>query len=658
MKFVLVPATIHTTSADYKVFRRYDNTEVSCKMTKEYEISLLAKISHPSIIKLEHWMEPISPLSNGTMNIMLTEKLNGINLYQYMMQNGGNMGISEYKVIEWIKQICHGLSHLHSHKIIHRDINPYNILLKSRDNSNEIRITNFGRAIDCSDGPIIDSILGSPYYISPEMLNGHGYDTKTDMWSLGVTLYTLLYGFPPFYEITPFFMLKDQKNLFRLIKECKYRFPVSSKYAVSQRAKDLIKALLEMDPVKRLNAEDVLKHEWIIRGPDDKAHIETDTTLKHKEMGSMNRRKESKLIRSGHGQRKKHRISKYELIVSGYVRNIEYGESFLYIIPKDIMGVLVEFYMKYSDYKYFKLSMQQFESMYSIQEQPNNIHTLTIQTTSGNSITTVIRNNDKKKFVSKKSNIHEISTLSKLSHGSHQSVIKLQHWYHDEKKNEIRAIIEYYDGSDLFEIIPMRFCKRQTSRIEEWKIIRWLKQICTGLQYLHDRNIIHRDIQPDSFILKSSADSDTNSNSKLKQAQEIRITEFGFAGDCSHCLMTKTMGNSCYLSPEMIDGKEYDTKTDMWSLGVTLYFWLYGFPPFYDMNKNVLRRLISECEYKFYDQYQRDPVNEDAKDLIRKLLVIDPKERLSANEVLQHHWINKAIDFDINEFLDEIDDRK
>ena len=97
---------------------------------------------------------------------------------------------------------------------------------------------------------------GTPNYVAPEVLNGQGYDALVDCWSLGVILYVMLCGFPPFYD-------EDEELLFKKIKSGKFEFPSPYWDNVSDRAKDLITKLLRINPGYRLTAEEILKHPWL-----------------------------------------------------------------------------------------------------------------------------------------------------------------------------------------------------------------------------------------------------------------------------------------------------------------------------------------------------------------------------------------------------------
>ncbi len=119
----------------------------------------------------------------------------------------------------------------------------------------------------------------------------------------------------------------------------------------------------------------------------------------------------------------------------------------------------------------------------------------------------------------------------------------------------------------------------------------------------------------------------------------MKIADFGFAKKClSPNSLTTQCGTPGYVAPEILEGVAYDTKSDMWSLGVIIYILLGGYPPFIEQNQRELFRKIRRGQYEFHEEYWGS-VSADAKDLISKLLTVDPAKRLSAEEALKHKWM-------------------
>lgn len=145
------------------------------------------------------------------------------------------------------------MKYLHSHRVIHRDLKLGNLFLNDKM---EVKIGDFGLATKLEfDGEKKRTICGTPNYIAPEVLEGkQGHSYEVDIWSLGVIIYTLIIGKPPFET-------SDVKTTYRRIRMNAYNFPEN--VPISDQARDLITKILNNDPSKRPSVDDVLIHEWI-----------------------------------------------------------------------------------------------------------------------------------------------------------------------------------------------------------------------------------------------------------------------------------------------------------------------------------------------------------------------------------------------------------
>lgn len=147
---------------------------------------------------------------------------------------------------------------------------PENLIYANISDDSEVKITDFGLA-KVATGQYLTTACGTPNYVAPEVLINEGYDEAVDMWSIGVILYILLCGFPPFYsDSTP--------ELFDQIIEGKYEFPSPYWDNISKEAKDLISNLLQTNAEKRYTPEQVLQHPWIKLQTTPESHIPTIIT--------------------------------------------------------------------------------------------------------------------------------------------------------------------------------------------------------------------------------------------------------------------------------------------------------------------------------------------------------------------------------------------
>jgi calcium/calmodulin-dependent protein kinase I len=209
----------------------------------------------------------------------------------------------------------------------------------------------------------------------------------------------------------------------------------------------------------------------------------------------------------------------------------------------------------------------------------------------------------------------------------HPNCVRLYEMY--DSKEYLMLIVELCTGGELFDRIVNAY-ESEDGSFSERQASNVIRQTAEGLKYLHTQGVVHRDLKPENLLFQTP---DVDS--------EIKITDFGLAKytdgpDSSP--MTTACGTPGYVAPEVISGATYDHKVDMWSLGVIAYVILCGFPPFYHENHAELFRAIKSCDYAFVSPFW-DNVSDSAKDLIQKLLVVDPVKRYSAEQVLEHPWI-------------------
>jgi len=164
--------------------------------------------------------------------------------------------LHELEVQCYTVQMISALRYLHQHRIIHRDLKLGNLFLNDKM---EIKIGDFGLATKLDfDGEKKRTICGTPNYIAPEVLEGKaGHSYEVDLWSLGVIVYTLIVGKPPFET-------SDVKATYRRIKMGAYSFP--EHVIISDAARDLISKLLVGDPKMRLTLDEVAQHEFLNHG--------------------------------------------------------------------------------------------------------------------------------------------------------------------------------------------------------------------------------------------------------------------------------------------------------------------------------------------------------------------------------------------------------
>jgi serine/threonine protein kinase len=206
----------------------------------------------------------------------------------------------------------------------------------------------------------------------------------------------------------------------------------------------------------------------------------------------------------------------------------------------------------------------------------------------------------------------------------HPNVINLFEIFDEPKK--MNLVLELVTGGELFDRIVAK------GNYSEKDAATCMSQLCQALDYLHTKKIVHRDLKPENLLYASPAD-DAN----------LKVADFGLARMLTAGDMMKTAcGTPGYVAPEILKNKGYDSgAVDMWSAGVILYILLCGFPPFYEEELPALFDQILHARYDFPSPWW-DNISADGKDLVKKLLELDVKKRLTAAQVLAHPWMGAA----------------
>ncbi|VFQ96517.1 unnamed protein product [Cuscuta campestris] len=213
-----------------------------------------AKILHllagdPNILRL------IDAYEDENYLHIVTELCTGGDLYERLVGRGQ---LSEPEAAGIFRQLITSIGHCHRAGIAHRDVKPDNVLFDSQGN---LKLADFGSAewFAGYEDRKMTGVVGTPYYVAPEVLMGRDYNEKVDVWSAAVILYIMLAVTPPFYGDTP-------SETFQAVLRANLRFPPRIFRSVSPEAKDLLRKMMCKDASRRLSADQVLRHPWVING--------------------------------------------------------------------------------------------------------------------------------------------------------------------------------------------------------------------------------------------------------------------------------------------------------------------------------------------------------------------------------------------------------
>lgn len=226
------------------------------------EVEIISNLDHPNIIKFfetyhdEYYFHIVMELCKGK------------EVFDKIVQEDF---LTEGKVAKIVYKVLSAIHYCHSNGISHRDIKPENILFESSDPDSDIKIIDFGLSRKYNSEEKMHTILGTPYYVAPEVLKGE-YDQKCDLWSLGAITFIMLCGEPPFIG-------KTNSEIFKKILNEEISFENSKWKKISKEAKDFIKRCMQKNAEKRISSLEAFDHPWFKSINEEVSNINLDSDI-------------------------------------------------------------------------------------------------------------------------------------------------------------------------------------------------------------------------------------------------------------------------------------------------------------------------------------------------------------------------------------------
>ncbi|PAA47086.1 hypothetical protein BOX15_Mlig007654g1 [Macrostomum lignano] len=616
-----------------KVLRKA-TLKIRDRVRTKMERNILADVDHPFIVKLHYAFQ-----TEGKLYLIL-EFLRGGDLFSRLSKE---IMFTEDDVKFYLAELALALGHLHSLGIIYRDLKPENVLL---DEQGHIKLTDFGLSKESifDDESKTYSFCGTVEYMAPEVVNRKGHGTASDWWSYGVLMFEMLTGQLPFQGA-------NRKDTMQQILKAKLGMP----QFLSPDAQSLLRALFKRNPANRLGF-----------GAHGMAELKAHpffASLPWTEL--LNRRFQPP----------------FKPVCTRPDETFYFDNEFTNKTPKDSPGVppSATAHELFRGFSYVApMLLQQTEQQagdaaaaasdtapaggaaatagvdaaaasavnpgvraaknvsrlpgvrpgeflqdYELKEQLGVgsfaiCHRCVHRATGASFAVKIID-------CSKRDPQEEVEILLRFS--EHPNIVSLRDVYTSVSTGRVYLVMELLRGGELLDRILRQkfFSEREASAV--------IEVVCRTLAFLHKNGVVHRDLKPSNLVYASDDWA----------PESLRVCDFGFAKQlrAENGLLMTPCYTASFVAPEVLKLQGYSKACDVWSAGVLLYTMLAGRTPFAhgpnDPSEEILSRI--ESGTVVLDGGNWDSVSAHAKDLVRRMLLVDPTQRITAAQALQHTWV-------------------
>ncbi|KAF9028167.1 Pkinase-domain-containing protein [Hymenopellis radicata] len=217
---------------------------------------------------------------------------------------------------------------------------------------------------------------------------------------------------------------------------------------------------------------------------------------------------------------------------------------------------------------------------------------------------------------------NEVNILKKISTG-HKNIVSLRDYF--ETEYNLYLVFELCTGGELFD----RICKKGC--YYEYDAVDIVRSVVDAVKYIHAAGIVHRDLKPENLLFRNPGDD-----------ADVMITDFGLSfilDECKAVKVTEICGTVAYMAPEIFKKTGHGQPVDIWAIGVITYFLLAGYTPFGRETQKEEIQAIKRGDFKFEPKGYWKSISPTAEDFIRQCLKLDPAERPTAAEALEHKWL-------------------